>query len=48
MTMDTGIRTTPNPSLNGGEWYDLSGRRLEMKPATKGVYINNGTKVVVK
>jgi len=29
-------------------WYDLSGRRLEMKPATKSVYINNGKKVVVK
>ena len=27
--------------------YDLSGRRLEQKP-TKGIYINNGKKVLVK
>ena len=46
----TGIKTerpTPDPSLNGGEWYDLSGRKLDTKP-TKGLYINGGRKVVVK
>jgi hypothetical protein len=27
-------------------YYDLSGRRLQGKPVTKGVYIKNGKKVV--
>ena len=44
----TGIRPTPNPSLNGGEWYDLSGRRLSGKPAQSGIYIHNGNKIVIK
>ena len=48
----TGIRPnrpSPDPSLNnGGEWYDLSGRKLTQKPTQKGVYIVNGKKVVVK
>lgn len=44
----TGIRPTPSPSLNGGEWYDLLGRRLSAKPSQKGLYINNGRKVVIK
>lgn len=29
-------------------WNDLSGRRLNGKPTTKGVYINGGRKVVIK
>lgn len=41
-------RPTPGPSLNGGEWYDLSGRKLNSKPTAKGVYIHSGRKVVVK
>ena len=44
----TGIISIPNSSLNGGEWYDLSGRKLSGKPAQKGVYINNGRSVVIK
>lgn len=45
----TGMRPTPDPSLlDGGEWYDLSGRRLSEKPSTKGLYIHNGRKEVVK
>ena len=43
----TGIRPTPAPSLNGGEWYDLSGRRLSGRPSAKGIYIHNGRKEVV-
>ena len=37
-------------SSNGksDEWYDLQGRKLEGKPTQKGIYINNGKKVVVK
>jgi hypothetical protein len=33
---------------NDSSWYDLRGRKLDTKPATKGVYINNGRKVVIK
>ena len=44
----TGIRPTPGPSLNGGEWYDLQGRRLATQPTVSGIYINNGKKVVIK
>ncbi len=29
-------------------WYTLDGRRLNGKPAQKGVYINNGKKIIVK
>ena len=31
-----------------GAWYDLSGRKLTGKPTVKGIYINNGKKVVIK
>ena len=30
------------------EWYTLEGRKLVGKPAQKGIYINNGKKVVIK
>ncbi len=53
----TGMRPTPIPSLNatphsalsenGGEWYDLSGRKLKDKPTQSGLYIVNGRKVIV-
>ena len=29
-------------------WYDLQGRRLTGKPTARGIYINNGKKVVIK
>ncbi len=41
-------RPTPDPSLYGGEWYDLNGRKLKGKPTTKGLYIHNGRKEVVR
>jgi len=31
-----------------GDWYNLKGQKLSGKPSAKGVYINNGKKVVVK
>ena len=31
-----------------GAWYDMQGRRLGGKPTQKGLYINNGTKVIIK
>lgn len=49
LTLDTqtGIR---NAVADDGEatWYDLSGRKLNSKPARKGMYINNGKKTIVK
>jgi hypothetical protein len=33
--------------VNGG-WYTLDGRKMNGRPAQKGVYINNGRAVVVK
>ena len=32
----------------GDNLYDLNGRKLQQKPTRKGVYILNGSKVVVK
>ena len=42
-TLDT---TTGEVSLD--EWYTLDGVRLTGKPTKKGMYINNGKKVVIK
>ena len=43
------------PAVTAGEgaraphaWYDLSGRRLDKQPTAKGIYVNNGRKVVIK
>ena len=44
----TGISSTPNPSMNGGVWYDLQGRRLSTQPSASGLYIHNGRKVAIK
>ena len=44
----TSISSTLGPSaLEEGYWYNLNGRRIE-KPSFKGVYINNGKKVIIK
>ena len=35
--------------VNGSDaWFTLDGRRLSAKPSVKGVYVNNGRKVVIK
>ena len=31
-----------------GAWYDMSGRQLQDKPTQRGVYVNNGRKIVIK
>ena len=44
----TGIERIVTTDLDGTErWYDLNGRRID-KPTTKGVYIQNGKKTVIK
>ena len=46
---ETGISLTPNPSPQGeGSWYSIDGRKLEGKPTQKGLYINNGKKVLIQ
>ena len=44
-TLDT---RTGEITFSDDAWYSLDGRRLSSKPATKGIYINNGKKVVIK
>lgn len=46
----TGILSTTNLTnyTNSGAWYDLSGRKLNEKPVKKGVYVQNGKKIVIK
>lgn len=43
------------PAVTAGEgaraphaWYTLDGRRLDKQPTAKGIYVNNGRKVVIK
>jgi len=45
-----GVRqvVTERPRIVDNHWYDLSGRRLNGKPTMKGIYIQNGSKVVIK
>ncbi len=38
--------TTGEITVDG--WYDLSGRKLDGKPSTKGIYIHNGKKIVIR
>ena len=44
----TGIKVVDSLQLTVDSWYDLNGRRLNAAPTTKGVYIVNGRKVVIK
>ena len=44
----TGIGVIDKGQLTNDIWYDLNGRKLEGRPTKKGVYINNGRKVVIK
>ena len=47
----TGIITVNGSGLTVGDsdaWYSLDGVRLSGKPTQRGIYINNGNKVVIK
>ena len=45
----TGIQNVQRAtSVQDNVWYTLDGRRLNGKPATQGLYINNGKKYLVK
>ena len=43
-----GIKSIPATELGDGNWYDLSGRKLDSKPTRQGLYIVNGKKIAVK
>ena len=44
-TLDT---TTGEMTFDSEAWYTLDGVRLSGKPSSKGIYINNGKKIVIK
>ena len=45
----SGILSLSKDSRSAGEsWFTLDGRKLDGKPTRKGLYINNGVKVVIK
>ena len=45
-----GLTPNPSPKREGsaGAWYTIDGRRVSGKPTQKGIYVNNGRKVVIK
>ena len=55
IVLDFGDETTGVALIDNGKrimdndaWYTLDGRRLNGKPTQKGIYINNGKKIVMK
>ena len=34
--------------MNDDAWFSIEGVRLQGKPAVRGIYINNGKKIVIK
>lgn len=44
----TGINDIKAESSNSSAWYTIDGKRLNSKPTTKGLYINNGKKFIIK
>ena len=46
----TGIKSMDNGKwiMDNGDWYTIDGRKMNGRPAQKGVYIRNGQKVVIK
>ena len=44
----TGIISVSNGQSSTDDWFTIDGRRLQNRPAHKGVYINNGKKTVIK
>ena len=46
--VSNGISTATSTTINNESWYTLDGRLLQSKPSTKGIYVNNGRKIVIK
>ena len=47
-TTGVGSMVNVQSSMFNDTWYSLDGRKLQGKPTQKGVYINNGRKVIIK
>jgi hypothetical protein len=49
MGVTTGLNqvTSDKSQVQSEEWYTIDGRKLNGKPAKKGVYIQNGQKAVL-
>ena len=47
-TTAIGTLDTETGEIDFSGWYDMSGHKLSGKPTQKGLYINNGKKVVIK
>jgi hypothetical protein len=47
-TTAIGTLDTESGEIDFGDWYDMSGRKLSVKPTQKGLYIHNGKKVIIK
>ena len=43
-----GIESISSMGHANGDWFTIDGRRLNSRPAQKGVYILNGNKIVIK
>ena len=48
MTLDIFIGEEGVAGADENDWYDVEGRKLEGRPTTKGVYIHNKQKIVIK
>ena len=44
----TGIKKVTIRKINQAHYYDLNGQKLTGEPTKKGIYINNGQKIIVK
>ena len=47
-TTAIGTLDTKTGEIDFSGWYDMSGHKLSGKPTKKGLYINNGRKIVIK
>ena len=47
-TTAIGTLDTETGEIDFSGWYDMNGHKLSGKPTKKGIYINNGKKVVIK
>lgn len=48
LTLDIFIGEEGVAGADENDWYDVEGRKLEGRPTTKGVYIHNKQKIVIK
>jgi arabinogalactan endo-1,4-beta-galactosidase len=43
----TGISSLDADKADDPFWYSLDGRRMNSKPQAKGIYLNNGKKIII-